>query len=257
MSRHCTRRPPTTPLSTSPLPAVAIPQLPDRLINFSPSAAAIIVRKSLSTQVTLYKLANSPATPMISSCISAMLFFISLDISPRCGVTMTGILCSLSKVMLSDMILSASASITRGISAVFSTVSTNILALSDFERPGPITTASAHSSSVSSALADTISVQSSASGKAHWIIERLHSGVIIFTSPAPLLYAAFAESTAAPAILRLPAITNSFPKVPLLECAGLLSSFFKSDSSRALTDGRLPQKLWSSMPIGTTLTRPQ
>ena len=166
---------------------------------------------------------------MISSCILAMLFFISLDISPRCGVTMTGILCSLSKVMLSDMILSASASITRGISAVFSTVSTNILALSDFERPGPITTASAHSS----------------------------SGVIIFTSPAPLLYAAFAESTAAPAILRLPAITNSFPKVPLLECAGLLSSPFKSDSSRALTDGGLPQKLWSSIPIGTTLTRPQ
>ena len=49
--------------------AVAIPQLPDRLINASPSAAAIIVRKSLSTQTTLYKLANSPATPMISSCI--------------------------------------------------------------------------------------------------------------------------------------------------------------------------------------------
>ena len=43
----------------------------------------------------------------------AMLFFISLDISPRCGVTITGILCSISKVMLSDMILSASASIKR------------------------------------------------------------------------------------------------------------------------------------------------
>ena len=170
---------------------------------------------------------------------------------------MTGILCSLSSAMLSDMILSASASITRGISAVLSTVSTIILASSDFESPGPITTASAQSSSASSALADVISVQSSASGKAHWIIERLHSGVMIFTSPAPLLYAALAESTAAPAILRLPAIINNFPKVPLLECAGLLSSFFKSDSSRALTDGGLPQKLWSSIPIGTTLTMPQ
>ena len=52
---------------------------------------------------------------------------------------------------------------------------------------------------------------STASGSRSWITLRFSSTVMIFTSPAPVRYAARAEKYAAPAMFFAPAITRIFP----------------------------------------------
>ena len=87
-----------------------------------------------------------------------------------------------------------------------------------------------------------------ASGSFSCTISRFSSGVKTFTSPAPIRYAALAESREAPAMFFAPAITRTFPYVPLLESAmraGILkrssrSSIWTCFSRSALLSGTKP-----------------
>ena len=86
--------------------------------------------------------------------------------------------------------------------------------------PGPIAITFAHSIQASKAFLSKSSVSYTftiASGNSFCITSRFSFAVNILTSPAPVLNAAFAHKNAAPVISLLPAITRSFPYVPLLE----------------------------------------
>ena len=82
----CAISAPIKPLSTSPLPAVAIPGLPERFRYLLWSGSAVTVCSSFRTQITWFSSAKSAAVCSRFFWISPTVFPVSLLISPRCGV---------------------------------------------------------------------------------------------------------------------------------------------------------------------------
>ena len=126
-----------------------------------------------------------------------MLFPVSLDISPICGVTTTlfprNVICS------STDMLSASASKSLFLSVLSAIYLTYFNAISHLESPGPIHIASDHMTDASgSKNSPSLYISRRHSTLLLRTIFLLSLCVISFTSPAPILYAACDARTAAP-----------------------------------------------------------
>ena len=77
------------PESTSPLPAVAIPELPERFRYIWPFSSAITVHASFNTHTEPVSAAHFSAVSAISCWISWIVLPLSRLISPICGVRTT------------------------------------------------------------------------------------------------------------------------------------------------------------------------
>ena len=151
-----------------------------------------------------------------------------------CGVTTAGLARFASSTCHSACAasrFSPSASITSGPNQASKTVPSSTPACSSTPSPGPIPMTSAHSiaqvsfSFASSALRYAVTI---ASGSLVWSTTRLHSGVSTRTSPLPIRYAASAQKQAAPLIPSAPAISSTFPHVPLFDHGSRPGSRHKS-----------------------------
>ena len=106
------------PVSTSPVPPVAIPGLPVGLMCASPSGVATMVGAPFRTVVAPTQEANFRARAMGSRCISAMLHSVRRANSPMCGVSTRGVSQARIASRSPARALSASASMTAGRSQV-------------------------------------------------------------------------------------------------------------------------------------------
>ena len=146
----CATKPAIKPVSTSPVPPLASPELPVLFIANRPSGLLISVRAPLSTRVTPYSWLKDWARASRSFCTSAALRFNNRPISPGCGVRITAALAlaRTSKLSTSPLIPSASSTIGQGLlSTSFSTTWT---VSSWTEIPGPRARACLSSSSICS-----------------------------------------------------------------------------------------------------------
>src|SRR6059058_2525217 len=210
-SRHCARIPAIAPVSTSPLPAVAIPGLPRSHTPGVRPRAPTRVPAPFSTIVPWKRSMSRSSAASRSRWMSSALTASSLPASPGCGVRIqssrAGAPCSASR-------FSASASTTSGL-PLFSTALSAATAHAERPSPGPTAMTSTRPSTSASAVSPLKPTQMS-SGRPAAIAATFSGATATVTSPAPTRRHASPASRAAPGMpLPLPTISTR-PKLPLL-----------------------------------------
>ena len=210
-SRPCASSAPTMPVSTSPLPAVAMPGLPPRHTALSMPAAAINVPAPFSTAVTP-PVANRVAASGRLACTEAVLWPNSRPASPGCGVTTAPSGRALTPGP-SASTFRPSASTTSGLPASRHAASSSS---AQVPRPSPGPTATALACASRSSMSAGLSApRTISSGLRANTAGRLLPRVATCTKPAPARSAASPANSGAPPMSVSPPTTSRRPKSPL------------------------------------------
>ena len=135
------------PVSTSPEPAVAIPELPLRLMKTLSSGRPIREWAPFSTIIAPSSLTVACRTAIFCLLISRTDFPVILDISPRWGVRTVGAFLFFMIFKSPATAVIPSPSISTGLFIVFTSSQTSCRVSGSRDNPGPITTISIFSES--------------------------------------------------------------------------------------------------------------